>query len=96
MITKDYKILITEIMETTEPITIRTSKDVVSQIDTLAAGMDRSCNYVVNQAIQQYPAYHHVLHQKIEQGLNNAKDGRLTAADDVISEIRSRRTRQRK
>jgi len=37
-------------METTEPITIRTSKDIVSQIDTLAAGMDRSRNYVVNQA----------------------------------------------
>jgi hypothetical protein len=26
-------------MEPTEPITIRTSKDVVSQIDTLAAGV---------------------------------------------------------
>ena len=48
-------------MEPTEPITIRTSKNVVSQIDTLAAGMDRSRNYVVNQAIQQYLAYHNVL-----------------------------------
>jgi predicted transcriptional regulator len=83
-------------MDATEPITIRTSKDVVNQIDTLAAGMDRSRNYVVNQAIQQYLAYHHVLHRKIEQGLNDVKEGRLTAADDVMKEIRSRRTRQRK
>ena len=75
--------------------TIRTSKDVVSQIDTLAAGMDRSRNYVVNQAIQQYLAYHHVLHQKIEQGLNDAKEGRLTTADDVMEEIRSHRARKR-
>ena len=51
MITKDYKILVTEVMETTEPITIRTSKDVVSQIGTLAAGMDRYRTYVINQAI---------------------------------------------
>jgi predicted transcriptional regulator len=48
-------------------------------------------NYVVNQAIQQYLAYHHVLHQKIEQGLNDVKEGKLTTADDVMKEIRSRR-----
>ena len=34
-------------MEPTEPITIRASKDVVSQIDALATSMDRSRNYVV-------------------------------------------------
>jgi predicted transcriptional regulator len=97
MITCDYKsFYYGGVMETTEPITIRTSKDVVSQIDALAAGMDRSRNYVVNQAIQQYLAYHHVLHQKIEQGLNEAKEGRLTAAEDVMAEIRSRRARQHK
>jgi predicted transcriptional regulator len=83
-------------MEPTEPITIRASKDVVSQIDALAAGMDRSRNYVVNQAIQQYLAYHHVLHQKIEQGLNDAREGRLTSADDVMKEIRAHRARKHK
>jgi predicted transcriptional regulator len=83
-------------MEPTEPITIRASKDVVSQIDALAAGMDRSRNYVVNQAIRQYLAYHHVLHQKIEQGLNDAREGRLTSADDVMKEIRTHRARKHK
>lgn len=82
-------------MEPTEPITIRASKDVINQIDTLAAGMDRSRNYVVNQAIQQYLAYHHVLHRKIEQGLNDVEEGRLTAADDVMKEIRSHRAHRR-
>jgi predicted transcriptional regulator len=81
-------------MKPTEPITIRTSKDVVSQIDALAASMDRSRNYVVNQAIQQYLAYHHVLHQKVEQGLNDAKEGRLTMADEIMKEIRSHRARR--
>ena len=81
-------------MKPTEPITIRTSKDVVSQIDALAASMDRSRNYVVNQAIQQYLAYHHVLHQKVEQGLNDAKEGGLTTADEIMKEIRSHRARR--
>jgi predicted transcriptional regulator len=81
-------------MEPTEPITIRASKDVVSQIDALAASMDRSRNYVVNQAIQKYLAYYHVLHQKVEQGLNDAKEGRLTTADEIMKEIRSHRARR--
>mgnify|MGYP003571115276 CR=1 FL=1 len=34
-----------------EPITIRTAK--VSEIDTLANAMNRSRNYIVNQAIDQ-------------------------------------------
>lgn len=35
-----------------EPITVRTTK--VAEIDALAAAMDRSRNYIVNQAIEQY------------------------------------------
>ena len=35
-----------------EPITIRTAK--VAEIDALAGAMDRSRNYIVNQAIEQY------------------------------------------
>lgn len=56
--------------------------------------MDRSRNYVVNQAIQQYLANHHILHQKVEQGLNDAKEGRLTTADEIMKEIRSHRARR--
>lgn len=81
-------------MKPTEPITIRTSKDIVNQIDTLAADMDRSRSYVVNQAIQQYLAYHQVLQKKIEQGLDDAKKGRLMASDEVMKEIRAHRARR--
>ena len=80
-------------MKPTEPITTPTSKGIVTQIDTLAADMDRSRSYVVNQAIQQYLAYHQVL-QKIEQGLDDAKEGRLTASDEVTKEIRAHRARR--
>lgn len=81
-------------MKPTEPITIRASKDIVNQINTLAADMDRSRSYVVNQAIQQYLAYHEVLQKKIEQGLDDAKEGRLTASDEVLKGIRAHRARR--
>ena len=81
-------------MKPTGPNTIRTSKDIVTQIDTLAADMDRSRSYVVNQAIQQYLAYHQVLQKKIERGLDDAKEGRLTASDEVMKEIRAHRARR--
>jgi predicted transcriptional regulator len=38
----------------TEPITVRTAKQIVSEIDALAAAMDRSRNDVVNQALRHY------------------------------------------
>jgi predicted transcriptional regulator len=37
-----------------EPITVRAAKDMVGEIDALAAAMDRSRNYVVVQALQAY------------------------------------------
>jgi predicted transcriptional regulator len=66
----------------------------VSFLVKRTTSMDRSRNYVVNQAIQKYLAYHHVLHQKVEQGLNDAKEGRLTTADEIMKEIRSHRARR--
>jgi len=38
----------------TAPITIRAAKEMVSEIDALAAAMDGSRNYIVNQALRQY------------------------------------------
>ena len=38
----------------TEPITVRAKKEIVTEIDALASAMDRSRNYVVVQALEQY------------------------------------------
>src|SRR3546814_14050239 len=54
MITAGYRRLHMSREATTAPVTIRTAKETVDEIDTLAAAMDRSRNYVINQAIQQY------------------------------------------
>jgi predicted transcriptional regulator len=74
-------------MEQTEPITIRTDKKNVADIDALATALDRSRNYVLNQAIQQYLEINAWQVERILAGIKAADEGRVRPADDVFSEI---------
>lgn len=69
----------------TQPITVRTAK--VADIDKLAAAMDRSRNYVINQAIEQYLEANAWQIERIKEGVAAARDGRTLPADDVFSAI---------
>lgn len=69
----------------TEAITIRTAK--VSEIDALATAMDRSRNYVVNQAIEQYLEANAWQVERIKEGIAAAREGRTLPADDVLAGI---------
>ena len=71
----------------TEPITVRAAKDIVSEIDALAATMDRSRNYVVNQALRQYLDANAWQIGRIKEGLDAAREGRVRAAEDVFAEL---------
>lgn len=71
-----------------EPITIRTAR--VAEIDALAQAMDRSRNYVVNQAIEQYLAANAWQMERIAEGIAAARDGRVRPADEVFAEIAGR------
>jgi predicted transcriptional regulator len=68
-----------------EPITIRTAK--VAEIDALAATMDRSRNYIVNRAIEQYRAANAWQMEKIEDGIAAAREDRVLPADEVFAGI---------
>jgi len=71
-----------------EPITIRTAK--VAEIDALAAAMDRSRNYIVNQAIEQYLEANAWQIERIKEGVAAAREGRTVPADDVFAGIAAR------
>lgn len=71
----------------TEPITIRTTKETVDEIDALAAAMDRSRNYVINQALRQYLETNAWQVQRIEEGRAAAREGRVRPAEDVFTGI---------
>jgi predicted transcriptional regulator len=68
-----------------EPITVRTAK--VAEIDALAGAMDRSRNYIVNQAIEQYLEANAWQMERIKDGLTAARDGDVLPADQVFSGI---------
>ena len=72
----------------TEPITIRTSR--VEEIDALAAATDRSRNYIVNQAIEQYLEANAWQVERIREGIAAARDGSVTPAEDVFDAIAAR------
>ncbi|MEN6534282.1 MAG: ribbon-helix-helix protein, CopG family [Bryobacteraceae bacterium] len=68
-----------------EPITIRTAK--VSEIDALANAMDRSRNYIVNQAIEQYLEVNAWQMERIAAGIEAAQAGKVLPADEVFAGI---------
>ncbi|GGE38179.1 hypothetical protein GCM10011367_10760 [Marinicauda pacifica] len=68
-----------------EPITVRTDK--VAEIDALAGAMDRSRNYIVNQAIEQYLQANAWQMERINDGVAAARDGKVLPADDVFAGI---------
>jgi len=82
MITREH---IVSSRAASEPITIRTSK--VAEIDALASAMDRSRNYIVNQAIEQYLEANAWQMERIKDGIAAAREGRVAPADEVFAGI---------
>lgn len=68
-----------------EPITIRTAK--VAEIDALAGAMDRSRNYIVNQAIEQYLEANTWQMERIRDGIAATRDGKVAPASEVFAGI---------
>jgi predicted transcriptional regulator len=78
----------------TEAFTIRAESDIVQQLDDLAGSLDRSRNYLVNQALKEYLAAHTWQLEKINQGIAAAERGELTEHDDVMQEMEAIITRK--
>ncbi len=62
---------------TTEAFTIRTESNIVHQLDDIASSLDRSRNYLVNQAIKEYLDAHTWQINKVIKGLEAADKGKL-------------------
>jgi len=72
---------------TTEAFTVRTDPDIVHQLDHMADSLDRSRNYLVNQAIKEYLQTHAWQIEKISQGITAADQGELIGHDEMMQEI---------
>lgn len=71
----------------TEAFTVRAESDIVHQLDHLAGSLDRSRNYLVNQALKEYLQQHAWQIEKISQGIAAADRGELVDHDDVMKEM---------
>ena len=71
----------------TEAFTVRAESNIVHQLDHLAGSLDRSRNYLVNQAIQEYLETHAWQIEKITQGIESADNGKLVEHDQVMQEM---------
>jgi len=61
----------------TEAFSVRTDSKKVKQLDKLAKQMDRSRNYLVNQAIDQLLELHAWQIERVKEGIKAADEGRF-------------------
>jgi predicted transcriptional regulator len=71
----------------TEAFTVRAESDIVHQLDHLADSLDRSRNYLVNQALKEYLQQHAWQIEKITQGIEAADRGELVDHDSMMREL---------
>jgi predicted transcriptional regulator len=71
----------------TEAFTVRAESNLVNQLDHLADTLDRSRNYLVNQALKEYLEQHAWQIEKISQGIAAADRNELVDHDIVIKEM---------
>ena len=73
----------------TEAFSVRTDSKKVKQLDQLAKQMDRSRNYLVNQAIDQLLELHNWQIERVKEGMKAADVGRF-ASDAEMKRIFSK------
>jgi len=73
-----------------ESITVQTSKEVVDDLDALAAATHRSRSEIVDQALRQFLDANAWQMERIRAGIEAAREGRVTPAEEVFAEIAAR------
>src|SRR5437879_4069859 len=68
--------------QTTENVTIRMSPNTQKKLGKIAAHMDRSRNWLINQAVEQYLELYDWQTERIRQRLHAAENGGTFLSDD--------------
>ena len=72
---------------TTEAFTVRTDGETAHRLNALASRLDRSRNYLVNQALKEYLEAHAWQIEKIQEGIEAADSGQVIAHEEVMAEF---------
>jgi predicted transcriptional regulator len=71
----------------TKSITIRTESDIAEKLSALAKSMDRSRNWVIEDALKQYIEQQSRYFQGVEQAMASLKRGEGITHEDLMSEM---------
>ena len=73
--------------QNTGNITVRISSDTQKKLDDVAVSVDRSRNWVINEAIENYLSVYEWLEKRIRDRLNSAKNGGVFLNSDQVDKI---------
>jgi len=69
-----------------QTITFRADSRKVKELDRLARSLGRDRSYLLNEAVEQYLSVHEYHLEQIEEGLAEARAGKLVEYDKVKSD----------
>lgn len=69
-------------------ISFRADTDKIDALDSLAAAQDRSRSFLINEAITNYIELHAYQDKLVRNGLQQMRDGRLTAHEEIVKRIK--------
>ncbi len=75
---------------TSQTTSIRLDDEKLARLGRLAAAIDRSRSWVINQAIEQYLDHEEWFAQAVEHGVTAADRGELVRHDEVLKAARGR------
>jgi predicted transcriptional regulator len=73
-----------------QTITFRVDPNKVRALDRLAESLDRDRSYLLNEAVEQYLSLNEYHLQQIEEGLKQARAGKLLDYDKVRADWKKR------
>lgn len=83
--------------QTTENVTVRMQPDTHKKLDKIAASLDRSRNWLINQAVEQYLELYDWQTEQIRERLDTAeKGGKFISHDEAMSRIEAKIKARRK
>lgn len=83
--------------QTSENVTVRMPPETQKKLGKIAASMDRSRNWLINQAVEHYLELYDWQAEHIRQRLNAAENGgKFIAHDEVMRRIETKITARHK
>ncbi|PIP74179.1 MAG: CopG family transcriptional regulator [Nitrospinae bacterium CG22_combo_CG10-13_8_21_14_all_47_10] len=68
-------------------VTVRVSSDIQKKLDQIAAGFDRSRNWLINEAIENYLDIYEWQEKRIKDRLKKAEKGGKFLSSDQVDKI---------